>query len=62
MRITFSNCIRHYRAYDHYIKQPKSMCENRLNQTLAKIPPVIKCLNRHSNRPIFRKYTHRSIV
>ena len=62
MRITFSICTRHYRAYDHYIKKLKSMCEIGLNQALAKIPPVIECLYRHSNRPIFRKYTHRSII
>ena len=42
MRITFSICTRHYRAYDHYIKKPKSMCEIGLNQALAEIPPVIK--------------------
>ena len=61
MRITFSGCIRDYVAFEYNLKQPKSMCEIRKNQILAKNPRFINCLNRYSNHPIIRKYTHRSI-
>ena len=37
MRITFSSSFRDM-TYDYYLKQPKSMCEIKLNQILAKIP------------------------
>ena len=62
MRITFSSSIRDYITSDYYLKQPESLCEIRMNQILAKNPRLIKCLNKQSNRPLIRKYTHRSII
>ena len=38
MRITFSCCVRGYMAYDYYLKHPRSMCEIRKNQKLARNP------------------------
>ena len=55
MRTTFSSSIRDYMTHDYYIKQTMSMCENRLNQILAKNPKLINCLNRQSNHPLIRK-------
>ena len=62
MRITFSCCVRGYIAYDYYIKHPRSMCEIRMNQKLARNPRLISCLNTRSNRPLIRKNTHRSRI
>ena len=31
MRITYSSCFRDFMTCDHYLKQPKSLCEIRLN-------------------------------
>ena len=54
-RNTFSSSIRDYMTYDYYLKQPKSMCERKLNKILAKNARLINCSNRYSNHAIFRK-------
>ena len=45
-------------SYKHYINQPMSMLERRINFIIAKNPQLIKCLNRNKNHPLIRKYSH----
>ena len=44
-------------TYEHYLNQPKSMLEWKLNAMLAKSPELIKSLGK-SSQPLFRKYQH----
>ena len=44
-------------TYEHYLKQPKSMVEWKLNSLLAKNPELIKILG-NSPHPLIRKYQH----
>ena len=56
MNLTFLSDLRNM-TYEHYLNQPKSMLEWKLNVILAKNPEPIKIL-RNSSHPIFRKYQH----
>ena len=49
-------------AYDHYLKQPKLLCEILLNKILAKNLRLIDCLNRFSSSPFFREYTNHKML
>ena len=44
-------------TYEHYLNQPKSMLEWKLNAILAKNPELIKILANSSNT-LIRKYQH----
>ena len=44
-------------TYEHYLNQPKSMLEGKLNAILAKNPELIKILG-NSSHPLIRKYQH----
>ena len=56
MTITFISDIRNM-TYKHYLQQPKSMLEWRLNIRLAKNPEPVKILG-NSSHPLIRKYSH----
>ena len=45
-------------TYKHYINQPMSMCETRLDLIIAKNPHLINSLDRSKNHPLIRKYSH----
>ena len=45
-------------TYEHYINQPMSMCERKMNKNTAKNPQLIKSIDRIKNHPLFRKYSH----
>ena len=44
--------------YDHYINLPMNMCARRINLNIAKIPELIKSLNRNKKHPLIRNYSH----
>ena len=44
--------------YEHYMNQPKSMCERKINMIIAKNPQLINSLDRNKNHPLIRKYSH----
>ena len=44
-------------TYDHYLNQPKSMLEWKLNDLLAENPELIKKFIK-SSHPLIRKYSH----
>ena len=56
MNITFVTDLRNM-TYEHYLHQPKSMMEWKLNAILAKNPELIKILGNRSH-PLIRKYQH----
>ena len=60
MRISFSSPFRDM-TYNYYLKQPRPMCEIRLNQIIAKNPRHIYHLKRFSNHPFIRKYTNQEM-
>ena len=45
-------------TYKHFINQPMSMCDRRLNLILAENPHLINSLDRNKNHPLVRKYCH----
>ena len=45
-------------TYEHYINQPMSMCERKLNMNIARDPHLINSLHRNKNHPLIRKYLH----
>ena len=45
-------------TYERYLKQPKSMCEIKLNELIARNPKLINCLNRNISHPLIRKYSY----
>ena len=55
MNITFISNLRNM-TYEHYLQQPKSMLEWKLNAILAKNPELIKSLNRFHIHPLITKY------
>ena len=55
MRITFISSIRKL-TYDHYHKQPISLCKIKLNQILSRNFFLINCLDRNTSYPLIRKY------
>ena len=56
MIITFLSDLRNM-TYEHYLNQPKSMLEWKLNSISAKNPELIKILG-NSSHPLYRKYQH----
>ena len=44
--------------YEHYMNQPKSMCERKINMIIAKNLQLINSLDRNKNHPLIRKYSH----
>ena len=44
--------------YDHYLKQPKSMLEWKLNGKLAKNPELVRAIDRNISHPLICKYSH----
>ena len=48
--------------YNYYLKQRFPMCENKLNQILAKNPRLIHRSTRYSKDPFNRKYTNQEIT
>ena len=57
MNITFISDLRNM-TYEHYLQQPKSMLEWKLNVILAKNPQLIKSLNRSQIHPLIRKNSY----
>ena len=57
MRFSFMSHIRNM-TYEYYLKQPKSMCEIKLNKIIARNPKLIICLNRNTSHPFIGKYSH----
>ena len=45
-------------TYKHYINQPMSMLERRINFLIARNPKLINSLDRNKNHPLIRKYSH----
>ena len=45
-------------TYKHYINQPRSMCERKINLNIAKNPHLMNSLDRNKNHPLIRKYSH----
>ena len=41
-------------TYEHYIIQPMTMCERKINMNNAKNPHLINSLNRNKNHPLIR--------
>ena len=56
MNIIFISDLRNMK-YEHYLNQPKTMLEWKLNALLAKNPEPIKVLG-NSSHPLIRKYQH----
>ena len=56
MNIVFITDLRNM-TYDHYLNQPKSMLEWKLNALLAKNPELIKYFI-NSSHSLIRKYSH----
>ena len=56
MNITFISDLRKM-TYEHYLNQPKSMLEWKLNVLLAKSPELIKILG-NSSHPLIKKVQH----
>ena len=61
MYITFGSSIRDM-THDYFLKQPKSMCELKLNKMSLENPRHIYCLNRHSNHLLIRKYSNQKTL
>ena len=58
MIITFISDVRNL-TYEHYLNQPKSMLEWKLNANLAKNPELIKIkILGNSSHPLIRRYQH----
>ena len=53
-RITFISTYKHM-TYNYYSKQPKPMCESKLNQLLHKNPYLINGLDRFINYPFIQE-------
>ena len=45
-------------TYEYYINQPMSMCERKINMTVARNPLLINSFDRNKNYPLIRKYLH----
>ena len=43
------------RLHECYLKQPKPMCETKLNEIIAKNPKLINCLKINTCHPLIRK-------
>ena len=56
MNITFISKLRNM-TYEHYLNQPKSMLDWKLNAVLAENPKLIEIFG-NSSHPLIRKYQH----
>ena len=56
MNITFISDLKNM-TYEHYLNQPKTMLEWKLNGKLAKNPQFVRLFG-NSSHPLFRKYQH----
>ena len=45
-------------TYKHYLKQPKSKLEWKLNEKLAKNHELIRAFNRNTSHPLIPKYSY----
>ena len=45
-------------TYEYYLKQPKTICEQRLIQRKAKNPEMINSTNRHTFHPLIKQYAN----
>ena len=45
-------------TYEHYIIQPMSMCQRKINMNIARNPLLINSLDRNKNHPLIRKHLH----
>ena len=45
-------------SFKHYVDQPMSMCERKINMNVAENPELINSLDRDKNHPLIRKYSH----
>ena len=45
-------------TYKHYINQPMSMCERKINLNIARDPHLINSLDRNKNHPLIRTCSH----
>ena len=43
---------------EHYMNQPMSMCERKINMNIARNPQLINSLDRNKNNPLITKYSH----
>ena len=57
LRNIFGSC-RMFMRYSLYIKQPKPMCEMKLNMIFDEDPDLTNSLNRFQNQPLNRKISH----
>ena len=44
--------------YEYYINQPMQANEVKLNMIIAKNPQLINTLDRNTNHPLIKKYSH----
>ena len=49
-------------THKHYMNQPMSALELRINLLIAKNPQLINIFNRNKNQPLIRKYSHIPMV
>ena len=45
-------------TYEHYMNQPMSLCEPKINLNIAKNPKLINSLDQDKNDPLIRKHSH----
>ena len=45
-------------TYEHYISQPVSMCERKINMNIARTLQLINSFDRNKNHPLIGKYSH----
>ena len=45
-------------TYEHYINQPMSLCDRKINLNIARNPELIISLDRNKNHHLIRKYSH----
>ena len=57
MIINLVSCVCNM-SYKYYINQPMPMLERRINFLIARNPKLINSLDRKTNQPLIRKYSH----
>ena len=57
MIISTTSCICNM-SYKHYINQPMSMLERRINFIIARNPQLINSIDRNKNHPLIKKSSH----
>ena len=56
MRNSFNSHIR-FMTFEYHLKEPKSMCELKLKEIIARSPKITKCLNRDTLHPFIKKFS-----